>query len=215
MLSFERYKVFHGESVVWLKFLYFKKYLTEKGPTTFRFEGRVNFLTKEREMKAMIFTAAMVVSSASLGQNAIEKQCSASVYYSNFDEPVEATIKLIKNGYRYSAIISEALDGEMLITYTESLVRSDEADVRAGLTAQSYRINALEQHIQRAMILSEDPNFEGACSVGFDLKKIRSARWYEIGNKNLNQKIVVEARDENNQVLGSFLVGETYVSPCK
>jgi hypothetical protein len=48
-----------------------------------------------------------------------------------------------------------------------------------------------------AQQFTEDPIFEGAFSVGLDLKKIRSAKVYTIGKAtNMGLTAIVEAKDE-------------------
>ncbi len=63
--------------------------------------------------------------------------------------------------------------------------------------------------------LTEDPDFQGAYSTGIDLYKVRSAKMFTIGDRtNMGSSTIIEAKDANGQVIGSFL-GGFLISPCK
>ena len=63
--------------------------------------------------------------------------------------------------------------------------------------------------------LSEDPEFKGVYKTGIDLKKVRSAKVYTIGDADeMVSTAIVETKDANGKLLGSF-VGGFLVFPCK
>lgn len=166
-------------------------------------------------MKSMILTAVMVLSSSAFAQEVVVKQCSVTMKQLESDKTVDMTMKVIAKGNALSAVITQTSDG-ITGSYNDVAEVQEEA-VRANLTAQSDSddLNQAERLIIHAMTLSEDPVFQGAFSAGIDLKKVRSAKMFTFGKKtNVGYSAIVEARDENNQVLGSFL-GGFLVSPCK
>lgn len=166
-------------------------------------------------MNSMILTAVMILSTSVFAKEVIVKRCDVSMKQLESDKMVDMTMKVIAKGDDLSAVITQTTDG---ITGTyEDVVAVKEDAVRANLTAQSNPddLNQAERLIVHAMVLSEDPVFQGAYSAGIDLKKVRSAKTFSIGEKtNMGSSAIVEARDEDNQVLGSFL-GGFLVSPCE
>lgn len=166
-------------------------------------------------MKTMILTAAMVLSSAAFAQDVVVKQCSVTMKQLESNKTIDMTMKVISNGNVLSAVITQTANG--LTGSYDDVVEVQEEKVRANLTVQSNPddLNQAEGLVVHAMTLSEDPVFQGVYSAGIDLKKVRSAKMYIMGKKtNIGSSTIVEARDENNQLLGSFL-GGFLVSPCK
>jgi hypothetical protein len=99
---------------------------------------------------------------------------------------------------------------------TQQVVLSEGA-VRADLTMESdaTNLNAAEQMVSHAMMLTEDPSFMGIYSTGFDLHQVRSAKVYLLGAAaKFGRPALVEARDANNNLLGTYL-GGFLISPCK
>lgn len=80
----------------------------------------------------------------------------------------------------------------------------------------SFKLNDAEKLVSHAQMMLADPIFEGKMSVGgFDLKKVRSAKVYAVGEgADIGLSSVVEARDGNGKVLGTFF-GGFYVTPCE
>lgn len=166
-------------------------------------------------MKTMILAAVMVLSSSAFAQDDVVKECSVTMKQLESNKTVDMTIKVIAKGNVMSAVITQTADG-MTSSYND-VAEVQEEKVRENLTAQSNPddLNQAEGLVVHAMTLSEEPVLQGAYSAGIDLKKVRSAKMYTVGKKtNMGSSTIVEARDENNQVLGSFL-GGFLVSPCK
>ena len=166
-------------------------------------------------MKKMILVAVLALSSTAFAQDVVVKECSVTMKHLETNKPVDMTMKVIAKGKRLSAVIIQTSEG-VTNSYSD-VAEIQEEKVRANLTAESELddLNQAERLIVHAMILSEDPVFEGAYSAGINLKKVRSAKMYIVGKEtNMGSSTIVEARDENNQVLGSFL-GGFLVSPCK
>lgn len=167
-------------------------------------------------MKKMILTTIMVLSSTAFAQDVVLKECSVTMKQPESEKTVDMTMKVIaKSDTSLTAVISQTADG-VSGSYND-VVEVLEESVRANLADLSDvdDLNQAERLIVHAMLLSDNPVFQGAFSAGIDLKKVRSARMYTIGKKtNMGSSTIVEARDVNNQILGSFL-GGFLVSPCK
>ena len=166
-------------------------------------------------MKTMILTAVMALSSSALSQDVVVKECSVTMKHLESNKTVDMTMKVIAKGNVLSSVITQTADGNT--SSSNDVAEVQEEKVRANLTVQSdpNDLNQAEGLIVHAMILSEAPELEGAYSAGIDLKKVRSAKMYTVGEKTrMGSATIVEAHDENNQVLGSFL-GGFLVSPCK
>lgn len=166
-------------------------------------------------MKTMILTGLMVLSSSAFAQEVVVKECSVTMKQLESNKTVDMTMKVIAKGSSHSAVITQTSEG-ITGSYND-VAEIQEQSVRANLTTQSNPddLNQAESLIVHAMTLQEDPVFQGAYSAGIDLKQVRSAKMYTLGKKtNMGSSTIVEARDANNQVLGSFL-GGFLVSPCR
>lgn len=89
--------------------------------------------------------------------------------------------------------------------------------IRAEIFTKSESIedlNPAEIFIHRALTIVEQPKFKGILSAGFNIKKIRSATIYTTGRGASKIPAIIEAKDKNGQLLGSFLLS-TFVTPCK
>jgi hypothetical protein len=94
-----------------------------------------------------------------------------------------------------------------------------EENVRPGLSvdtninSERSDLNEAESRILHAMVISESSAFKGIMSAGFDLKKIRSAKLYMSGD-SLGQPTIVEAKDKNGKILGSFQI-DLFLRKCQ
>lgn len=167
-------------------------------------------------MKQIFLIALIAVSSSAFAQDVVVKECSVTMKVLDSNETVDMTLKVIaKDDQSLEASVTEITDGTPS-TYTDVASVSEES-VRAGLSSQSdlEGLNQAEGLIVHAMSISEDPVLQTIFSAGIDLTQVRSAKVYLIGEAtNMGATAIVEAKDANNKVLGSFL-GGFLVSPCK
>lgn len=167
-------------------------------------------------MKKNIFFIIIAFSTSIMAQEQIVlKECSVTMKQLDTDKGIDINMKVISKNDLISAIMSQTINGTNS-SYSE-VVEVQEESVRAGLSSLSDTddLKLSEKLIVHAMIISEDPILGVEYSSGIDLKKVRSAKMYIIGKQtNMGSSTIVEARDEKNQVLGSFL-GGFLISPCK
>ena len=84
-----------------------------------------------------------------------------------------------------------------------------------GEVSEDETLNLSEQLIVHAVLRSEDPEFKGVYKTRIDIKKVRSAKVYTIGDADeMVSTAIVETRDANGKLLGSF-VGGFLVFPCE
>ena len=167
-------------------------------------------------MKRLIFVAAMAFAPAAFAQGVVVKECTTAVKKLESNGTVGMTLKVVSaNDNSLSAVVIQTVDGATS-SYTD-IASVSEGAVRPNLSSDSEvdDLNQAEGLVVHAMSVSENPIFKGAYTPGIDLKKVRSAKLYTIGETtNMGAAVIVEARDENQQVLGSFL-GGFFVSPCR
>ena len=165
----------------------------------------------------LISTISLMSFSAIAGDQKIIKSCSADITMPGETLVVPSKFDVIRNkNSELSISLTQTVDG---VTTTEiETATITKNKVRAGLIgelSEDETLNLSEQLIVHAMLMSEDPDFEGVYSTGIDLKKVRSAKIYVIGDANeMVTSAIVETRDENGKILGSFL-GGFVVFPCK
>lgn len=163
-------------------------------------------------MKKLILTLAITLTTSAFASEII-KTCKTTVLVP--EEGTFATqIDVIKDGSKYSAKVTQDAG-----TYVENKVSISEHKVRKGLDLStdpdSSNLNQAESIVLHAMTLEEDPVFEGAFSSGIDLKKVRSAKVFVIGETgNMGMSAIVEAKDESGKIIGSFL-GGFLLSACQ
>lgn len=166
----------------------------------------------------LVVTAILLGANAALAQEQIIKECSTSAKQMDTGTRVDSKIQIISKAGTLSARTTQTMDG-MSTTFEES-AKIVEDSVRENLptdveSPEIGNLNQAESMIAHALMLTNDPIFEGEFSAGFDLTKVRSAKLYVMGEvTNMGASAIVEARDAKNQLLGSFL-GGFLVSPCK
>ncbi|MEK6774735.1 MAG: hypothetical protein AABY64_12400 [Bdellovibrionota bacterium] len=167
-------------------------------------------------MKTILLSMLLAIATTASAHETVVKECSVTMKQIIGDKMVNLEMKIIaKEDKSLYAKVTETIDG-VSSSYNDEAQISEEK-VRANLTAEfEYEnLNEAEGLIVHAMSLSEDPVFHGAFSAGVDLKKVRSAKMYTVGESTrMGSATIVEAKDLNNQILGSFL-GGFVVSPCK
>ncbi len=163
---------------------------------------------------ALTFTTTVMASEGTL-----IKSCSTSLGIPGEEIAVETNISIFQNQSSLKAIVTQNTNGHQ-ISYDEQAV-IEEHRVKAGLNSEILmsddidKLNPAERVIVHAMALSEGPDFEDSFSPGLDLKKVRSAKLFIVGEQtNMGMTVIVEAKDAQGKNLGSFL-GGFLVSPCK
>ncbi len=167
-------------------------------------------------MKNLICAAMVVFFAASaFAQDVVLKECRVQLKDPESSDTLDMTMKVIeKSDKSLRSLITQTRDG--LAHSYEDVAEVSESSVRSNLSSKSNtdNLNEAEMLVVHAMMFEEEPSLQGAFRSGIDLKQVRSAKLFTIGERaELGSATVVEARDENNQVLGSFLDG-FLVSPC-
>ena len=164
------------------------------------------------------FAVALLTTPALFAAETIIKTCNTTV--SNLEEVVSTTdmsIVITTNDLGETTAVTSTKTPNGVVD-VQFKVEISEGQVREGLTADSdpdQLANEAERLITHAMSLSEDPIMEGRFSTGIELSKVRSAKIFTLGDRTkFGSAAVVEVRDANDVVLGSFL-GGFLVSPCK
>lgn len=143
------------------------------------------------------------------------KTCSTEIPSLDNDTVIKTVFEVLKTNGKFTGKVTQTIEGR---TFSISeVVRVEEHKVMAGLDAGSDypNINTAEKLIVHAMTLEDDPDLDGKFQSGINLKKVRSAKVYIFGKEtNMGISAIVEARDANGKLLGSY-VGGFVVSPCK
>lgn len=166
------------------------------------------------------FIAATIVTlgctHAVFANDRVIKECSVTNMQLNGDKIVSTNIQIIYN-YKTGvyAKIQQGLDGNFGEYSDTALISAESVRENLSRHTEPVGLNHAEGLIVHAMRLSEDPMFNGEYSAGLDLSKVRSAKMYTVGEMtNMGSTTIVEAKDADDKVLGSFL-GGFLVSPCK
>ena len=165
----------------------------------------------------LISAISLMSLSAMASEKKLIKSCSTVFQMPGESNKIDAKVEIFRN--KDSSLVSTLTQTTDGITTSEDEVATVATNsVRPGLVgelSEDETLNEAEQLISHAMLVSEDPMFEGMFSTGIDLKKVRSAKVYTVGEStNLGTSAIVEAKDKNGKILGSF-VGGFLVSPCK
>lgn len=144
------------------------------------------------------------------------KTCTAYMVDLKNLQEVPTHIEVYKKGDANLAKISQTHDGKVS-SYDEK-AQITENNLREGLTSKSLDledINIAEGLVAQAMAIEEDPVFEGRFQSGLDLKSVKSARVFQIGEAtNMGMVAILEAKDKDGKDLGSF-IGGSVVAACK
>lgn len=108
------------------------------------------------------------------------------------------------------------------VTVKSEVVNVDamKGSVREGLTGEDLESDdgsEVERFIVHALAITQDKELKDYFSAGFDLTKVRDATVYLIAPRpedNIGKAAVIQARDADGKVLGSFL-GGLFVTPCQ
>jgi hypothetical protein len=131
------------------------------------------------------------------------------------ETPIPSRFEVIETNGVFKAVVTQKVEGQTN-SYEDTATIGDYT-VREGLSENTAPegLNKAEALVVHAMTLENDPVFEGRIKSGVDLKKVRAAKVYTIGEvTNMGGTAIVEARDSKGKGLGSYL-GGFLISPCK
>ncbi len=163
-------------------------------------------------MKFLILLLALCSFSASA---IVIKSCDTVLKSIDHGKDVPTLMEVIETNGTLSAKVTQKAGNENRSYVDTVIIEQDK--VRAGLTPDSEieGANQAELLVIHAMTMESDPIFRGKFKSGINLKKVRSAKVFTIGEvSNMGSTSIVEARDAQGKLLGSFL-GGFLVSPCK
>lgn len=167
----------------------------------------------------LFFFLALLLTTSAMARESIVKSCSTKISIPGEDVTSQTDITISQSGPILTANIKQTNDG-LKNSYADQVTIEEHA-VRENLNSSILmsdeidKINLAERVIVHAMALSEGAVFEESFSAGLDLKKIRSAKLFIIGEQTeMGLSVIVEAKDLRGNILGSFM-GGFLVSPCK
>lgn len=167
----------------------------------------------------LFFFLALSLATSAMARESIVKSCSTRMSIPGEDLTFQTDVTIFQSGPSLIAEVKQKNDG--IENSFADQVTIEEHSVRENLNSSILmsdeidKINLAERVIVHAMALSEGAVFEESFSAGIDLKKVRSAKLFIIGEKTeMGLSVIVEAKDVRGHILGSFM-GGFLVSPCK
>ncbi len=164
-------------------------------------------------MKSIIFAMLMAVSASAFAQESILKECSIAI---EFEETPNNALNInVKIYSDLTAVMTRSADGQSETNPKAKVILSEET-VRTNLSAETNpdgeKLNIGERYVVHAMVLEEFGN-----NAGLDLKKVRSVKVYKLQDTSstFGSASVIEARDANKKLLGSFLDVGLFVGACQ
>ncbi len=144
------------------------------------------------------------------------KTCSARMVSLQTLQEIPVVIEIFAQDGTYRAKYTQTIDGQR--TVLEDKVQITQNQLREGIRPETLDladINIAEGLVAQAMAIEEDPVFEGRFQSGLDLKSVKSARVFQIGEAtNMGMVAILEAKDKDGKDLGSF-IGGSVVAACK
>ncbi len=165
----------------------------------------------------LISAISLMSFSAMAGSQKLLKTCSVDLTMPGETQVIATKINVLENkNSELTMSFTQIINGKAVTeSDTASIVSNTVRPGLIGELSEDETLNLSEQLIVHAMLMSEDPDFEGVYSTGIDLTKVRSATVYTLGDSSqMVTSAIVETKDENGKVLGSFL-GGFVVHPCK
>ncbi len=108
------------------------------------------------------------------------------------------------------SIVDETLAND--VPFPESL---NTAEIYVGLAMMAVKSNFFEDNVDQEMTAEELAMVRSFFNPGIDLSLVKSAKTYVIGEMtNMGNTVLVEAKDANGNIIGSFITGGVIV-PCK
>lgn len=169
-------------------------------------------------MLKMMFSTLLflVVASAAQAETTVIKKCDVEIKMGE-ERAISSLMSIVSKDGKIVGEVTQKM-GEDTVTRTENDVTITEASIRAGMTAESIDpynndLSEAELVIFHAMTVAADPILQ--MQSGVDLSKVRSVKIYRLGPQTkFGSASIVEAKDENGVLLGSFL-GGFLVGACK
>jgi aconitase B len=175
-------------------------------------------LSMENSMKSSILFCSLLVLTALpafASEQKVVKSCSTVLGMPGQEIQIETKIDIVQTGGALKAIVTQ--NGRSYEDQASVLEASVQEGLNGELDESIDNLNLAEKLITHAISLTEDPiiNMQGSLSAGMDLRKVRSAKVYTVGESTgMGLTAIVEAKDEAGKDLGSFF-GGFLVSPCK
>ena len=133
--------------------------------------------------------------------------CAFTIKIPENTKVVPTTYQIIKDGEKLTAITTQIVDGTSLKLPEESVEVADYA-VRSDLKSETENMNPAERLIAGTMEFLANPDIGSSFSVGLDLKAVRHAKVFQIGQfTNMGGSAIIEAQDADGKALGSFVTG--------
>lgn len=137
----------------------------------------------------------------------VVKTCTVIMKVPGDKKSVPTTFVVTKDGSQINTKTSQSVDG-----ITEALpdepAQIAEYPVRRDLNSGLKDLNQAEQLILSTDEFLHSPDIGSAFHVGIDLKSIRSAKVFVVGQfTHMGGTAIIEARDESGKNLGSFVTG--------
>lgn len=159
------------------------------------------------------FVAVLATSAASAKEVPAIKSCDADLTFPGTPRS-EMVARIYQDGNGLRAQLTIKQDGEEN-TLTETVTVFSGA-VRADLNPdQAANLTDAELFIAHAIAYTQEPELAALAKLPFDLKAVRSATVYQIGERtNMGAPAVIEAFDQDKKLLGTFF-GGFYVAVCR
>jgi hypothetical protein len=158
-------------------------------------------------MKNYILISFLTALTSLASAEEVVKTCDFVVKVPGQNQVGSTTYRIVQEGKVLSAKTTQTIDGKTSELPVETVLISEHS-VRAHLTSKTPNMNQAEQLIAGTIEFLEDPELGKSFNVGVALQSIRHAKVYQIGKfTHMGGSAIIEARDENEKYLGSFVTG--------
>jgi hypothetical protein len=166
-----------------------------------------DYMLKMTTILSLVLVSSTVITSNAFAANEVLKTCTTDIKVPGNNLVVPTTYQIVNNGSALTAKTTQVVDGTVRDLPDEAASVAD-FSVRPGLTADTANMNQAEHLIQSTEELLATPEFGSSFSVGVDLKKISSAKVYQIGKfTHMGGTVIIEAHDKDGKEMGSFVNG--------
>jgi hypothetical protein len=159
-------------------------------------------------MKKCFLLVSLIMISASFSHaEEVVKTCKFVVKMPGETAEIPTIYEIVKDGNVLSAKATQTMDGQSAELPVEAVTLS-EFDVRANVDSTTPDMNQAEELIVGTEEFLANPDIGSSFSVGLDLKAIRHAKVYQVGEfGNMGGTAIIEAKDGTGKDLGSFVTG--------
>lgn len=159
------------------------------------------------------FLAVLTTSAVSAKEAPVIKSCDADLTFPGSPRS-EMASRIYRDGNALRAQLTIKQDSEEN-TLTESVTVFSGA-VRADLNPdEAANLTDAELFIAHAIAYTEEPELASLAKLPFDLKAVRFATVYQIGERtDMGAPAVIDAFDQDKKLLGTFF-GGFYVAVCR